>query len=49
MFRVDANGPKWSEVVVLQQSAGHPHSDEMKLEERFQRVEHDTIQASPAP
>jgi hypothetical protein len=25
---------------------GHPHSDEMKLEERFQRVDHDTIQAS---
>jgi hypothetical protein len=22
---------------------GHPHSDEMKLEERFQRVDHDTI------
>ena len=25
---------------------GHPHSDEMKLEERFQRVDHDTIQAT---
>jgi hypothetical protein len=24
---------------------GHPHSDEMKLEERFQRVNHDTIEA----
>jgi hypothetical protein len=24
----------------------HPHSDEMKLEERFQRVDHDTIQAT---
>jgi hypothetical protein len=24
---------------------GHPHSDQMKLEERFQRVNHDTIQA----
>ena len=25
---------------------GHPHSDQMKLEERFQRVDHDTIQAT---
>lgn len=24
---------------------GHPHSDQMKLEERFQRVDHDTIEA----
>jgi hypothetical protein len=24
---------------------GHPHSDEMTLEERFQRVDHDTIEA----
>jgi hypothetical protein len=24
---------------------GHPHSDQMKLEERFERVDHDTIQA----
>ena len=27
-------------------SDGHPHSDQMRLEERFQRVDHDTIQAS---
>jgi len=26
-------------------SDGHPHSDQMKLEERFQRVDHDTIEA----
>jgi hypothetical protein len=25
---------------------GHPHSDQMKLEERFQRVDHDTIEAN---
>ena len=25
---------------------GHPHSDQMRLEERFQRVDHDTIQAT---
>ncbi len=25
---------------------GHPHSDQMQLEERFQRVDHDTIQAT---
>lgn len=25
---------------------GHPHSDQMQIEERFQRVDHDTIQAS---
>ena len=24
---------------------GHPHSDQMTLEERFQRVDHDTIEA----
>ena len=23
---------------------GHPHSDQMRIEERFQRVDHDTIQ-----
>jgi hypothetical protein len=27
-------------------SDGHPHSDQMQLEERFQRVDHDTIHAS---
>ena len=26
-------------------SDGHPHSDQMHLEERFQRVDHDTIEA----
>ena len=26
-------------------SDGHPHSDQMRLEERFQRVDHDTIEA----
>jgi hypothetical protein len=26
-------------------SDGHPHSDQMKIEERFQRVDHDTIEA----
>jgi hypothetical protein len=26
-------------------SDGHPHSDQMQLEERFQRVDHDTIEA----
>lgn len=25
---------------------GHPHSDQMRIEERFQRVDHDTIQAT---
>ena len=25
---------------------GHPHSDQMQIEERFQRVDHDTIQAT---
>jgi hypothetical protein len=27
-------------------SDGHPHSDQMQLQERFQRVDHDTIHAS---
>jgi hypothetical protein len=27
-------------------SDGHPHSDQMRLEERFQRVDHDTIEAT---
>jgi hypothetical protein len=26
-------------------SDGHPHSDQMKIEERFERVDHDTIEA----
>jgi len=26
-------------------SDGHPHSDQMRLDERFQRVDHDTIEA----
>ncbi len=26
-------------------SDGHPHSDQMRMEERFQRVDHDTIEA----
>jgi hypothetical protein len=26
-------------------SDGHPHSDQMRIEERFQRVDHDTIEA----
>jgi len=25
---------------------GHPHSDEMRIEERFQRVDHDTIEST---
>ena len=40
-FVVDSNG--FDERTWLD-SAGHPHSDEMKLVERYRRVDHDTIE-----